>query len=294
MPIVGVEKLYVAVNTKDDATGLTYGAPAYYAGVQEIGIKPKQNTAKQYAENKLWDQATSFDSADVEVKLADLTSAQRAILLGQTIAAAGGVYAKDSDEAPYVAVLYKATIRGGHRYGVIYKGVFTLPDDSAKGQEGKLEFQSPALKATFQASIYNGFWEYHVDTTDENCPAGIDDTWFTAVTIPEADTTPPTVTVVPVDGATEVVVSANIVWTFNEAIDSEGVTAANFFLMKASDGSLVAGTLSIDGTGKIVTLDPTTNLTAGTAYIAVCTANVADLAGNKLAATNICNFETAA
>jgi phi13 family phage major tail protein len=292
MPVVGIKKTYIAPITKDDATGLTYGTPVYYEGIKKLGIKPKQNTEKLYAEDQLWDQATAFDSADVEIELSDLTSAQRAGLLGQTTAAEGGVYATKDDEAPFVAVLYKAPIRGGHRYGVLYKGAFELPEDSMEGQEGKIKFQTPKIKATFQPTKYNGFWEYHVDTTDPNCPANIDDTWFTAVVIPGADTTPPTVTTSPLDAATDIAVTANMVWTFNEAIDTSTVTAANFFLMKASDGSLVAGALTIDGTSKIVTLDPTSNLSAATAYIAVCTTNVTDVAGNHLAATSITNFQT--
>lgn len=184
MPLTGIEKLYVSTNTKDDASGLTYGIPEYYEGVKEINIKPKQNTEKLYAENKLWDQATTFDSADVEINLTDLSSAQRAKILGQTLAAEGGVYASDTDAAPYVAVLYKANIRGGFRYGVIYKGAFGLPDEDIKGQEGKVAFQTPKITATFQPTIHNGMWEYHVDTTDSNCPADIDSTWFTEVTIP--------------------------------------------------------------------------------------------------------------
>jgi len=184
MPVTGIEKLYVALQSKDDDTGLTYAAPEYFEGVKELGIKPKQNTEKLYAENKLWDQATTLDSIDVTIALTDLTSAQRATVLGQTIAAEGGVYASDTDEAPYVALLYKATIRGGYRYGVLYKGAFTLPEDTAKGQEGKVEFQTPSIAATFQPTINNGMWEYHVNTTDPNCPADIDSTWFTAVVIP--------------------------------------------------------------------------------------------------------------
>jgi phi13 family phage major tail protein len=110
MPIVGVEKLYFALIADDDATSLTYETPEYLPGVKEIGIKPKQNTEKLYAENKLWDQATVFDSAEVEVNLADLTSAQKAKILGQTVAIEGGVYASDTDQAPYTAILYKANL----------------------------------------------------------------------------------------------------------------------------------------------------------------------------------------
>lgn len=187
MPIVGVEKLYVAVQTKDDigAAGLTYNTPEYFQSVQEIDIKPKLNTEKLYAENKLWDQATTLDSVDVTINLTDLTSAQRAKVLGQTLAAEGGVYASADDQAPYVALLYKANLSsGGYRYGVLYKGQFTLPQDSAKGQEGKVAYQTPSIAATFQPTINNDMWEYHVDSTDANCPANIDSTWFVSVMIP--------------------------------------------------------------------------------------------------------------
>ncbi|HEX9060411.1 MAG TPA: major tail protein [Clostridia bacterium] len=186
--VTGIEKIYVAIQTKDDATGLTYGTPKYYAGIQEIDIKPKQNTTKAFAENILWEQATGFDSAEVSISLLDLTSAERAELLGQDLAAEGGTYATGEDVAPYVAVLYKATIKGGYRYGVLYKGAFGLPEDNIKGQEGKVDFQSQKMTATFQPTRNNKKWEYHVDTTDPDCPANIDTTWFTTVKIPTKKT----------------------------------------------------------------------------------------------------------
>ena len=294
MPIIGVEKLYIAEQTADSVSALTYGTPAYYAGIKEIGIKPKQDTAKLYAENILWDQATTFDTADVDLILSDLTSAQRAFLLGQNTATLGGVYAKSTDVAPYVAVLYKANLSsGGYRYGVLYKGRFTLPDDSMKGQEGKKDFQVPKISAVFQPTKNNNFWEYHVDTTDPNCPVDIDTTWFTAVAIPTADVIPPTVTLSPADNASNVVATSNIIWTFNEAIDISKVTAGNFILIKAIDGTIVAGTLTVDGTARIVTLDPTSSLTASGAYISIATTNVTDVAGNPLAANAVANFTVA-
>ena len=107
------------------------------------------------------------------------------------------------------------------------------------------------------------------------------------------DVTPPTVsTVTPTDGAAAVAVSTDIVWTFSEAIQDASVNGSSFILMKASDGSQVAGALSIDSTKKIVTMNPTVDLTAATPYIAVAS-NVKDLAGNVMAAASITNFTTA-
>lgn len=296
MPITGIENLYYAKQTADTLDTLTYGAPIYMPGVKELGIKPKQNTEKSYAENKLWDQMTVFDSAEVSISIQDLTSAQRADLLGQNTAAEGGVFATDGDEAPYVALLYKATIRGGYRYGVIYKGQFTLPDDSMKGQEGKPDFQTPSIKATFQPTIYamtvgsnqKSPWEYHVDTTDPNCPADIDSNWFKTVKIPGADTAVPTVAVVPADGDSEVTSDTNVVFTFSGAIDPTTVKDSDIFLMQV-DGTIITATLSINAAKNVVILDPADSLAAGS-YVAVCTKNVRSVTGVPLASNVIVNF----
>jgi len=286
--IIGIEKAYVAKQTQDNASGLIYGTPAYYAGIQQLGIKPKTSVDKQYAENKLWDQTTTFDSADVEMLIAALTNAERADILGQTIAAIGGVYAKDTDIAPYVAILYKANMRGGgFRYGVLYKGAFSIPEDNYKGKEGKTEFQSPKLTAVFQPTVFNGMWEYHVDTTDPNCPANIDTTWFTAVTVPTVDSTAPTVTVVPADAATGVLGTANIVFTFSKALYPADITDSNFFLLKA--GVATACALTYDADVKVVTLDPTVSMTTGT-YTAICTKSVRSATGVNLAANKAVTF----
>jgi hypothetical protein len=116
-----------------------------------------------------------------------------------------------------------------------------------------------------------------------------------AIYYPEisTDTTAPTVTVVPADAATGVAVGANIVWTFSEAISVSSVNAANFLVLKASDGTVVAGTLTHSVDKTTVTFDPSSNLSASTAYIAIANTNIVDLAGNHLAANSVVNFTTA-
>jgi len=294
MAVIGIERLYYSKVLSDTNSGATFGTPIYLPDVQEIKISPKTSTAKLYAGNILNTQITTLSDIEVSIDLANLTNAQTADLLGQTIATEGGVISKSTDVAPYVALLFVANKSDGYkRYGVLYKGKFDLNDDAAKGQEGKVDFQTAGLKSIFQPLMYNKAWKYFVDSNDANCPADIDTTWFNAVVMPGADTTPPTVITLPLDAATAVAVSANIVWTFNKAIDTTKVKSSNFFLIKATDGTLVPGALTVNGTGTVVTLDPTTNLTAATAYIATCTTNVTDMAGNALASNIITNFTTA-
>ena len=186
MALVGIEKLYYAAITKDDSAALTFGTPVYLEGIQELQVKPKQNTTKAYAENKLWSQLTSLEEIEVSINLFDVSKDNQVKLLGHTAAAEGGVYASNADAAPYVALLYCANTsrEGVKRYGILYKGKFELPEDSVKGEEGKKQFQTPQMKATFQPLIKNGMWKYFIDTDDEDCPENIDTTFFTSVTIP--------------------------------------------------------------------------------------------------------------
>lgn len=192
MALVGLEKLYYAPLTKDDSIGVTYGTPVYLPGVKEIKVSPKVSTEKLYAENKLWEQDTALDEVEIGINLADLTNAERAKLLGHTVATEGGVFAKDDDQIPYIALLYKANKSNkGFRYQVLYKGKFELPDDNAKGKEGKTDFQTNEMKGTFQPTKNNGMWKYQVDSDDEDCPSDIDTKFFANVIIPTKKTVTP-------------------------------------------------------------------------------------------------------
>ena len=68
-----------------------------------------------------------------------------------------------------------------------------------------------------------------------------------------------------------VLITTNIKWTFTNAIDPDSVDSTHFIITKVSDGSVVAGSLTIDGTGKIVTFVPN-DIEASTEYNAAATA----------------------
>lgn len=185
MAIIGLEKLYYAKLIKDDELGTEHDIPEYLAGVKEIKVTPKTSTEKLYAENQIWDQDTALDEIEVSINIADLTNEERAKLLGHTLATEGGVFAKEDDVAPYIALLYKANKRNHKaRYQVLYKGKFELPEDSSKGKEGKTEYQTPQLKGIFQPLKFNKMWKWQVDEDDADCPADIGKQFFEKVTIP--------------------------------------------------------------------------------------------------------------
>ncbi len=121
-------------------------------------------------------------------------------------------------------------------------------------------------------------------------PLAADYTWsFTTGSGP--DTTPPTViSTVPDNNAISVAVSTTISATFSEAIDGTTVDASTFFVTDGVDN--VVGTFNV--AGSTATFTPSSALADNTAYAAMVTTGVTDLAGNPLAADYTWVFTTAA
>ena len=115
------------------------------------------------------------------------------------------------------------------------------------------------------------------------------------ITDASGDTTPPAApSVVPLNDASGVAITDNVVWTFAEAINGADVTTDFFKLMKVEDHSMVAGALTLSASKLVVTLNPTASLTNNKEYIAMACAGIRDLAGNELAADFTSSFTTAA
>ena len=113
---------------------------------------------------------------------------------------------------------------------------------------------------------------------------------------PPGDTTAPTVTgTSPAAGATGVAVSANVTGTFSEAMDASTITAETFTLTTGT--TTVPAAVTYNSTDRVATLNPDTDLAAGTTYTATIrggTSGVKDAAGNALAADRTWTFTTAA
>lgn len=286
---IGLRDLYYAILTKDDSTGVAYQTPVLIAGAINAKISPKSNTETLYADDGPAETATSLGDITIELEAKDLTLEGQAALLGHTIS--GGVIVKKStDIAPYVAIGFKSLKSNGkYRYIWLLKGKFQLPENEYKTQEDKPEFQTAKITGSFVRRDYDNAWQKIADEDHPDYVPSVGANWFTSV---EAAPAALTLTTTPTDGATAVPVGTNIIFTFSNPINVSQVTSDYFYLMKAADGTVVPAALSIDATHKIITLDPTADLAAATAYIAVASGLVTDIYGQKIP-TTIVNFTTA-
>lgn len=192
VPIVGLEKLYVAKILKDDINGTQFDIPKYLPGIKEIAIKPKVNTDPYYAENILWLNEETLENIEVEVNITDLATAEEAFILGHQLAKEGGIIYSENDKAPEVAILIKAN-KGNKkaRYLVLYRGKFSISDEEYKSKEGKTDFQTKKLAAVFAPLKSNGRWKWKVDQ-EENMT---DSKFFKEVIMPTPKTEEEEVTI---------------------------------------------------------------------------------------------------
>ena len=188
---------------------------------------------------------------------------------------------------------------------VIYKASDDSEVESIPVGNAKVSGSGSAQITINPASTLDSSTAYYVqiaatafDDSSSNSYAGINDK--TSLNFTTADVNAPTLSSsTPADGATGIAVDANIVLTFNEAVDAE---SGNIIIYKSSDDSQVesipVGDAKVSGSGSTtITINPSTTLDGSTAYyVQVAATAFDDSSSNSYAgisdATTL-NFTTA-
>ena len=282
----GIKKLVYAIMT--DEVLETYGPVKEAPPLINIKTAPKVDVATLYADNRAVETATSIGDIPVDFETQDMPHEVQADFFGHALDPVTGIITKNiDDKAPYVALGYERTKGNGKsRYVWLLKVMFQVIAEEGKTQEGKVTFQTPKV-AGLGIANKNGDWYKAGDEDSGTSPTTV--AFLDAVpgaTVP--DLVAPTVTSVPIDAAVGVLAAADLVLTFDKAIQPSTMTPANVFVMM-DDGTAVAATLTISALNTIVTVHPTIALAAG-AYILVATTNIKSASGIALATNCIVNF----
>lgn len=186
LPVVNISKLYAAHLLTEEVGNITFDTPRYLEGIKQLGIKPKQNSDPYYHEGrKIFDEQTLEDVA-VTINITDLTDEDECYVMGHKLAKTGGVIKSDNDIAPTLALLYEAEkAQGIKQYGVLYAGTFGLADEDIKDKEGKTNFQTKQIQASFRPLI-DGRWQYKVSSDSPNATPENLANFFKQVTLAEA------------------------------------------------------------------------------------------------------------
>lgn len=293
--IIGVSNLVIALLSADPTVGLaTYEAPEKVPGAINAGINPNSSLGTLFADNGPYETASTIGEIGLELNVADLPLELQAKVLGHKIV--GGVLKRNKEDIPpWVAVGFKSLKSNGkYRYTWLHKGKFSSPEQSNATKGDSIEFQTPTISGSFVARECDGDWEYQIDEDHVDFMASMATNWFNDPYGGNADLVAPTITsVLPATNAMAVAISASVVWAFDEALALSTVTRGNFIVLADVAGTNVAGALAINAARTQVTFTPTTNLAAATAYRAIVSTDVTDLAGNALANAYISKFTTA-
>ncbi len=294
--VVGVDQIYYALVTTDDASTYAAGTPATLAPAMTIAAAPKTNSKTQYADNKPYDAFASEGETEFDLEITGMTPAVYAIILGKVYDAVNGRVFDNGATPPYCALGFRALKSDGkYRYYWFLKGRFQVPSMDVASKTDTPDPKSTKLKFTAISSVKT--WALDGSTTDSVKAVWGDTgdtalsvaTWFDAVQTPVAGAIPAlTCTPSPVDGATGVAADANVTLTFSNALAAD---AEDRVVLTKNDGAIVASAISINAARTVITINPTGSLTAGGDYI-VTVAGVVDTYGQAFTNT-VYNFTVA-
>lgn len=291
---IGLRDLYIATVTQDDSSAYVSGTPVYLAPASEATQEPASSMETQYADDAPFDVMLSEGETKINLSVTALPVETIATLLGKVYDTVSGRMFDNNATPPYFALGFRSLkSTGGYRYYWYLKGKFDPPKEATGTRKAAPEPKLATLVYTaihttheFDLGDINGTVKRVVGDTDADNFSATG--WFTQVQTPAA-VAPSALALsssTPTDGGSGISVSADQTLTFNNALTADAIR--NVVLVKA-DGTVVAATMTLDATAKILTINPTSNLDASSTYL--ITYGVTDIYGQYL--QGAINFETA-
>lgn len=284
----GLKNAHYSVITESE-DGIKYGTPTPIPGTVEISLDPRGDMSEFYADDILYYSAANNQGYDGTLTIANIPEQFAIDCLGELKDDSDMVITEKSNAAgKNFALMFEFDGDVKAVRHVLYNCSANRPTISSSTKTNTKEPNTNEL--SFVSSPRSTDLAVKTKTT-ATTPKNIYDNWYKKV-YEKADT-PLTVTVSPVDEASNVEVTSKITWTFNKELEEESVNASNFLIMKAS-GEEVSGSFKLESNKKVVTFTPTSNLSNSTVYIATVVKTIRAIDGSALQANKIINFTTRA
>ena len=285
---VGVDSLYYALVTQNDAAAYVAGTPQILAPAAEIGASAALSKLSTYYDNKAANTFITEGPTEVKVVVPNVPAEVMATLLGKIYDdASGRVFDEGVADPPDIALGFRYNMgTSGYRYYWYFLGNFSGGTEEAVTKKDNVDVKTyeltyTAIPTSYQFTV-DGALKVLKRVYGDTADGAFDETgWFSQVQTPTA-VTPSALelsSIVPLDEATGVSVDTTIVLTFNNEIGEEAVT-----LNDMSTGDPVAVTGAWDTAGKVLTLTPDSSLGASKEYM-VAINGVVDVYGQELSAS---------
>jgi phi13 family phage major tail protein len=285
---VGLKDLYIAEVTQDDSDAYVADTPEYFAPAVEASQEAAVNRQTQYADDQPFDAMSSEGETTISLTVTNIPLEMLAKLCGREFDPTTGRMYDNTGTPPYFALSFRSQkSNGSYRYYQFLKGRFDMPSEDKASKTDSPAPKTIQIKYTAIKTIYvfdlgdiNDSIKRVVG--DEDTLDFDGDTWFSQVQTPDVASPSPIAlsSITPADGASNQLVSVNIVLVFNNALLSSSVN--NISLVRSDTYASIACTKTLSTDKKTVTLNPDDNLTASKTYLTVL-AGVTDIYGQLLA-----------
>lgn len=194
---IGCDNLVYAILTADDGVSdPTYGEVKSAPGVMSLNINPNASQETVFYDDGPGESATTLGNIEVEIQKNELTTEQKADLLGHTIDSKGAIIYGANDTPPWVAIGFRTLKSNGkYRYVWLYKGKFLEPEDNSETKGDSVSFQSETITGQFvkieKKYVIGGKeiqpWKYEIDAEHPDADSSLMATWFDEVQLPSTE-----------------------------------------------------------------------------------------------------------
>ena len=164
----GVDNLYIAKVTKDDAEGYATETPIHLAPVAEIGKTTEAASEAHYYDNKAMIVVNSESADTISIIMAPPELEKLAKVIGKSFDATTGMLVDSQRKNEYFALMYRTKgTDGKYRYVSRLKGMFSIPEESNATENDGTDTTNSSIEYTgiyttheFTKGVYNGTsWE---------------------------------------------------------------------------------------------------------------------------------------
>ena len=196
MATIGLKDLYYSIITEDDNGEESYATPVKLAPAISAGLTINNDSVKLLPAAKVEDDLKEFSNGTITLGVSAISDAVAAILTGSTVDSNGCLVDTADDDAPYVAIGFRAkTSKGKYRYVWLYRVKFAVPNDNFVTKGESVQFTTPTIEGTIYKrnkpdSRGRNPWRYSVTEGEVAGSASTIEDWFEAVPEPNFTTSP--------------------------------------------------------------------------------------------------------
>ena len=178
---IGLTNLYYAKMLTDVVGGAaTYDTPVRISGAITANFSPNASNDTLFADDGPYETASALGAMSLELNVADIPPADRAVILGHTYGANGILISKSSDTPAYVAIGMSVLKSNGFSRLIWYlKGKFVAPDDNNQSKADSINWNTPTISGNFLKRDCDNQWRVAIETDDIKVNPNTISNWFT-------------------------------------------------------------------------------------------------------------------